>query len=224
VRLRVATYNVRSFRSGVDSVARAFEPLEADIAMLQECGSKRVLRRFARAVNMTFSSSHRPFNRVRNAVLYRSEWRPARVDVRDFSREGRTLRRGLVAVRLRRRGAGLTAVSAHLGLAPGERGRHARELTDHLAGVNGPLVLGADLNEGPDGPAAGWISERLFDLATAGGEGSDETFPAPAPTARIDYLFATAEVKVAAAWVPSGRDMSGASDHLPVVAEVEIEG
>jgi len=219
----VATYNVRSFRSGVESVARAFEPLEADVALLQECGSKRALRRFARAVEMGFVSSHRPFNRVRNAVLYRPGWHPANVDVRDFSRAGRTLRRGLVSVRLRRPGAGLTAVSAHLGLAPGERERHARELTDRLAGVNGGLVLGADLNEGPDGPAARWISKRLHDLATRHAEEAG-TFPAPSPTARIDFLFATAEVKVATAWVPSGREISSASDHRPVVADVEIEG
>ena len=43
-------------------------------------------------------------------------------------------------------------------LSDPERRRHARELTDGLAAAGAPVVLGVDLNEGPDGPAARWVS------------------------------------------------------------------
>ena len=113
--VRVATYNVQSLRAGVEAVAGAVAPAHPDLLLVQECGSKPRLGRFARVVGMEFASSHRPFNRVRNAVAYRPAWRVAGLDVRDLSREGRTLRRGLIAVTLRRGTARLTAVSAHLG-------------------------------------------------------------------------------------------------------------
>jgi endonuclease/exonuclease/phosphatase family metal-dependent hydrolase len=223
VRLRVAAYNVRSFRSGTDLVARAIRPLAPDLAMLQECGSRRSLRRFARALEMEFASSHRPFNRVRNAVLWRPEWGLAGVDVRDLTRASRTLRRGFVAVRLRRMGVRMVAASAHLGLAPAERRGHAQELTDYLAGAEGNVIVGADLNESPDGPAARWVSERLFDLFTRSGRGHGATFPAHAPTARIDFLFAGDGVTSAATWVAASPMLVQASDHLPVLADVEVE-
>jgi endonuclease/exonuclease/phosphatase family metal-dependent hydrolase len=223
VRVRLAAYNVRSLRSGSESVARAIEPEAPDVALLQECGSTRALGRLARRLGMEFASSHRLFSRVRNAVLFRPHWRLVATDVRDLSRQGRTLRRGFIAVHLRREGYRLTAVSAHLGLSPAERQRHARELTDHLAGVQGSLVLGADLNEGPEGPAARWMAERLYDLFAQSGEGAGETFPAPRPIARIDFLFGGDGVRAAAAWVPASPVLSRASDHRPVVADVDIE-
>jgi endonuclease/exonuclease/phosphatase family metal-dependent hydrolase len=223
VRLRVAAYNVRSFRSGSDEVAGALEPEAPDVVLIQECGSRRAIRRFAASLGMEFASSHRLFNRVRNAVLYRPEWHLAGVDVRDLSRQGRTLRRGLIAVHLRTMGVRLTAVSLHLGLAPGERERHARELTDLLAGIPGRIVVGADLNEGPGEPAARWISERLYDLFLQAGVGAGETFPASAPAARIDFVFGGEGVKAIEAWVPSTPAVAAASDHRPVVAEVDVQ-
>jgi endonuclease/exonuclease/phosphatase family metal-dependent hydrolase len=116
----------------------------------------------------------------------------------------------------------LAAVSAHLGLVPSEREHHARDLTDTLGGVDGPLILGLDLNEGPDSPAARWIGERLFDAAIEAAEGSRRTFPARGPAVRIDYLFVNQLVSVARCWVPATPAAAEASDHRPVMAEVEI--
>jgi len=115
----------------------------------------------------------------------------------------------------------LTAVSAHLGLGRREREQHARELTDYLAGIDGPVVLGMDLNEGPEGAAARWISERLFDTFDQVGEGDGASFPAPSPTARIDYVYVTGHFAMVGAWVPGGAVAATASDHRPVVAELE---
>jgi endonuclease/exonuclease/phosphatase family metal-dependent hydrolase len=222
-KVRAVSYNVRSFRGGVDDVAEVLATEAPDLVLIQECGPKPRLSRLAELLDMEFVSSHRLFNRVRNGVLVRAPLRTGDVGVHELSREGRTIRRGFVAVALRAPGVRFTAVSAHLGLGDRERQRHARELTDHLAGVEGPLVLGMDLNEVPTGPSAKWISERFYDAFGEAGEGSGATLPSGSPTARIDYVFASDGVHIGGAWVPGGALVAGASDHRPVVADLEIE-
>lgn len=222
VRLVVATYNVQSFRAGVERAVQALGPDRPDLVMLQECGPRRTLRRFAEALGMEAVSSHRPFMGVRNAVLYRAPWRLGGWRFHALAREGRTHRRGFVVASLRARGVPLTAISAHLGLVPVEREHHARDLTDHLSGVDGPLILGVDLNEGPDAPSARWIGERLFDASIQAAEGSRRTFPARAPVVRIDYLFVNHLVTVSRCCIPASQAAAEASDHRPVMSEVEI--
>jgi endonuclease/exonuclease/phosphatase family metal-dependent hydrolase len=204
------------------AVADVIATEEPDLVLLQESRSRRRARRLARRLGMGWVSSHRIFNRVRNAVLYSPDWRLVSVRMQDFPKLGRTYRRGFIAAELRRLGAPLTAVSTHLGLAPRERVQHARLLTDYLAGVRGPLVVGVDVNEGPDGAAAKWISERLFDAFATAGDGDGLTFPAKAPSARIDYVFARDVTQVTGSWVSAAPHVSRASDHLPVVADLDV--
>jgi endonuclease/exonuclease/phosphatase family metal-dependent hydrolase len=173
-------------------------------------------------MEMDAVSTHRLFTRVQNAVLFRSPWRLSGVEMHDLPSEGRTHPRGFIVASLRARGAPLTVVSAHLGLVPGERESHARQLTDHVTGINSPLILGVDLNEGPDGPAARWVADRLFDAGAHAGVGPRETFPARGPTARIDYVFVNEPVSVRRCWVPSTQAAAEASDHRPVFAEVDV--
>jgi endonuclease/exonuclease/phosphatase family metal-dependent hydrolase len=213
MRLVAATYNVQSFRAGVE---RAVEVL------IQESGPRRALRRFAGAMEMDFVSSHRLFTRVQNAVLFRAPWRVFGVEVQDLPPQGRTHPRGFVVARLRAHGTRLTAVAAHLGLIPVERFHHARLVADHLAGVDGALILGVDVNEGPEGPTARWLSERLFDAGAQPGGDAGPTFPAWGPTVRIDYLFVNQLAPISRAWVPSVAAAMEASDHRPVLAEVDL--
>ena len=220
--MRVGVHNVHGLRAGVDRVAPALASLDADILLLQECGSARRLRRLADALGMGAASSHRPFGRVRNAVLFGPSWRLVGTEPFGLSRVARSTPRGALAASLRRTGLVVVAVAAHLGLSPAERVRHARELTDAYAGSHAPLLLGADLNEGPDGPAFRWIAERLFDAFAVAGEGPGDTFPADAPRARIDALFVSDRVRVIGARVGSAPGLSGASDHLPVVVDLEL--
>jgi endonuclease/exonuclease/phosphatase family metal-dependent hydrolase len=224
VQMRAVTYNVQSFRGGVEAAAGILAVEQPDLVLLQECGPMRGVRSLARSLEMDAESSHRRFSRVRNAVLSRPPWRVVGVEVGDLKREGKTLPRGFLAVRLRRLEMTLTAVSAHLGLSPHERETHARELTDWLAGQEGPVVLGADLNEGPESPAATWLAGRVFDAFGHAGRGPGETFPARVPTARIDYLFVSEDIRPLRAWVSAAPDVVTASDHRPVIAELELEG
>lgn len=229
MRLRVVSYNVHSFRAGWRDVAAALRALEPDLVLLQECGSRRTLLRVAALLGAGAASTAPrfpwfvPFGGIRNAVLYPATWRALQVESSELSRERRSRPRGLVAVRLRHEGVHLTPISAHLGLAATERARHARELTDALASWHGNLVLGVDLNEESGAPAGRWVAERLYDAFAIAGDGPGATFPARAPTARIDFIFVGEGVTVERCWVPSDPEFARVSDHRPVAADVEVE-
>jgi endonuclease/exonuclease/phosphatase family metal-dependent hydrolase len=222
MRAVAATYNVQSFRAGVDRAVEVLAPERPDVVLIQESGPRRTLTRFARAMEMDLASSHRLFSRVQNAVLFRAPWRLSKAEVHDLEPQGRTHPRGFIVAHLRAHGTRLTAVSAHLGLVPLERFHHARVVADHLAGVDGALILGVDVNEGPQGPTARWMSERLFDAGVQPGGDPGPTFPAWDPTVRIDFVFVNQEAPVIRCWVSSGQAAAKASDHRPVLAEVDL--
>jgi endonuclease/exonuclease/phosphatase family metal-dependent hydrolase len=222
VRIRVITYNVRSFRAGVTLPLEAIaaEGESADVVALQEYGPPHRLRAFARALGMDWASSYAPFNRLRNAVLFRSPWRLVQADPHRLTKTPGQHRRGFVAARLEVPGTELTAVSVHLGLSVRERPRHAGELLALLGDGRGPLVLAGDFNEGPDGPAM----RSLAGAFTACGEsaaGGEPTFPAAEPVRRIDDVLVRA-ARILSCRVADSDAARRASDHRPVIAELEL--
>ena len=226
-RLRVLVYNVHGFRSGVRRVTGAVSDQAPDVALLNETGGRLQLWWFARKMGMKVAAHGlRMFGGVANAVLLRPPWRAVHAQVVRFSPTGRLRRRGAVVARVRRAGVPITVVCVHLGLSDEERLRHAREVTDVLAGTPPPVVLGGDLNEDPTGGAAGWIADRLWDawVRTAAGETetSGQTFPAREPRARIDFVFVSDRVRVERCWVAASPGAAEASDHLPVLADVVV--
>jgi endonuclease/exonuclease/phosphatase family metal-dependent hydrolase len=220
-RLRAAAYNVHGFRAGTRRVAAALQEEGPDLLFLNETGYLGwALARFARRMGMSVASGLHGLRRIPNAVLVRPPWRIVDVDVLRFPRPHRTVRRGAVVATLGRPGARLSAASVYLGLSAEERRRDARILTDALAGRE-PVLLGGDLNEERDGDAAAWIAERYWDAFERAGDGDGFTFPASAPRARIDFLFASDGIRIERVWV--GGAARTASDHLPIVADLEIE-
>lgn len=223
--MRVVVYNVRGFRAGVQRVAEVVRHFEPDLVLLNESGSRRALRRFGKAMGMEAAGDPAsPFRRrVKNAVLVRPPWRVVSHRLHRFERSERFYPRGALIAQVGRAGQRLWAAAVHLGLSPGERQRHARELTDIVVGLREPVLVGGDLNETPELRAATWIGERLWDAWLLGGDVAGETFPSEDPTARIDYLFVSAGIRVERVIVPGGVDARSASDHRPVVAELSIE-
>jgi endonuclease/exonuclease/phosphatase family metal-dependent hydrolase len=225
VRLTVMTYNVRAFRDGADRVAEVVARSTPDILLLQESGPRRALRRFAADVGMEAAGD--PWSplrrRVKDAVLARPPWRIVEHHQHRFAGSARFYPRGALVAQVGRAGRRVWAISIHLGLAPVERNAHVHELTDLCAGLaGGRIVIGGDLNATADERAVRWVSDRYWDAwATVSSGDGGWTFPAREPTARIDFLFAAAGLRVASARVPERAE--DASDHLPVVAELEVE-
>jgi endonuclease/exonuclease/phosphatase family metal-dependent hydrolase len=222
-RLRLLTYNVHGLRAGARKVAQAIADEWPDVILMNECGwLGRRLRRFAEILEMEATSGIRLFRPVTNAVLVRPPWRILQRRNMGLIRTNRLQRRGVVTARVAHGGFRFTAASVHLGLSDAERVRHASQLTDFLAGLPGPHVLGGDLNEGPEGPAATWMSGRLWDAFAVAGDGSGETFPSKSPRGRIDYLFVSNGITVERVWVGKAANHLEASDHLPLFADVTV--
>lgn len=223
--MRVTTFNVRGFRDGRDRVVGVVREIEPDLLLLQETGSRRALRRFAIETGMcAVRDPWSPLRRrVKNAVLVRDPWRPAPGRSVRFTRARRWYPRGALVTRVDRDGhAPVWALSTHLGLGGDERGRQADALLGLVASLGGgPVVVGGDLNATPEERVPARIRAALSDAWVDAGEGDGATFPAPAPHARIDYVFVSAALQVRAAYVGT-PDSGDASDHLPVTAEVVL--
>lgn len=126
-------------------------------------------------------------------------------------------RRGVLVAEIGEGGDGpepdLTVLVTHLPLRREVRLAQAGEILALLPDAAPALVIG-DFNERPDGAAM-----RRF---RAGGlenlSGVEPTFPSTRPLGKIDYVLGAGHVKGVGARVVA----STASDHLPVVVDVEV--
>jgi endonuclease/exonuclease/phosphatase family metal-dependent hydrolase len=223
--VRVVTYNVRGFRDGRAHVATVVRGLAPDVLLLQETGSRRDLRRFARDVDMRAARDPwSPFRRrVKNAVLVRDPWRFASIELVRFPAGLPWYPRGALVARATTGRDTIRAVSTHFGLGGPERAAQAGSLLEVAAASDGAaVVVGGDLNATPDARAVRRIAEVLRDAWPDAGHGEGPTFPAVAPAARIDYVFVGDGVRVMHARVAIGA--SNASDHLPVAVDLHLTG
>jgi endonuclease/exonuclease/phosphatase family metal-dependent hydrolase len=81
-------------------------------------------------------------------------------------------------------------------------------------------VLAGDLNELPDKPAWRAIAAEFTD---AGAADDTPTFSTRIPRRRIDGVFVRGPGRVTSYRVVDDVDVVAASDHRPVVADVELE-
>jgi endonuclease/exonuclease/phosphatase family metal-dependent hydrolase len=142
-----------------------------------------------------------------------------------FSPDRHLHRRGAVAARLALGGHEFAVAGTHLDLIEAPRLRHLDELDEQLRAVlpaGAPLVVGGDLNAVP-GSATWQRMERFgLDAFAAVGGGDGFTYSARAPVRRIDGLFCDRRLSVLGARVLDSPDARLASDHLPLLVEVEL--
>ena len=225
MQIRVVVYNVHGFRDGVDHAARLIGHHEPDLLLLNETGSRRALRTLSERLGTECARDPRsPFRRrIKNAVLVRPPWRLIEHRLHRFTDVRNTLNpRGALVARVGRAGRRVWALSIHLGLHPLERLHAAEEVADVARGLDGPVLIGGDCNEPPDGRAISFLGDRFWDAWLLGGQAAGETFPSRDPSARIDYLFVSEHVRVEEALVPTSELARAASDHLPLVAELTL--
>jgi endonuclease/exonuclease/phosphatase family metal-dependent hydrolase len=134
--------------------------------------------------------------------------------------------RGLLEALIKVRGTRVRVYNTHLqhNSPTPESGQAQRQLqvaailAETSESVGLPHTLVGDLNARPDSPEMQPLLDRFEDAWTLAGEGDGFTISSTNPTARIDYVLVSPEIDVERASVPS----SLASDHLPVVAELEL--
>jgi endonuclease/exonuclease/phosphatase family metal-dependent hydrolase len=131
-------------------------------------------------------------------------------------------RRGFIRAEISVHGSVLNFVTTHLDYQ-NEDGRlfEAQQLLNALKDVKGPLIVVGDFNEIPSGRAYQLMRYQFGD-SWIESRGTDEGFsyPTDKPSKRIDYIFfrSAERVRTRRSWIVNTE----ASDHVPVVAELEV--
>ena len=128
----------------------------------------------------------------------------------------------MIRVEVNINGRTINFVTTHLDYQY-EDGRvyETEQLLKALAGIKGPLIVVGDFNDVPAGDAYKLMSGQFHDAwieSRANGEGL--SYPSDKPAKRIDYIFYRTNdpVRARRSWTVATL----ASDHVPVVAELEI--
>lgn len=128
---------------------------------------------------------------------------------------------GFADVTLAVAGRTLRLLNVQLDYRPDPRVREL-QVVDILQATPAPLqytLLVGDFNAEPNAPELAPLYVRWTDSWTEHGQGAGLTYPADKPAKRIDGILVSAGLKVKQIFV--GESL--ASDHRPVVADIELE-
>lgn len=226
-RISVATYNVHRWSGvngrGTPDASRAgyvISELGVDVIALQE-----VLRPFegedpleaiadGLGLHVAFAATrmHRR-GELGNAIL--SRWPMAGVNVLDLS-FSRMEKRLAVTAQFAFEGGVLDLVATHLALGDRTRHRQVRSLLDHPHFQGGPTLLVGDMNAWRRCKATRVLERELhhnFDWPSS--------FPATRPVLSLDRIYSRG-AKILEIDTHSSPAARKASDHLPVIAHVEL--
>ncbi len=243
-RLRLMTYNVRSCTAAgcggaVDRVAAAIEAAEPDVVALQEveAGAARSGARDQTqelAARLGWQAHFQPAMRGEgggafgNALLSRLPLRLVASGLLPqllvgIVREPRGISWHAVEVD----GQELQVLVTHLGLTRRERMAQIEALLGPSwmgdPRCTGPRLLCGDLNCRPGSPEHRRLEEVLVDAALVSPPAAGSaTFPALRPLVRLDHVLVSPDLRVHRTQVPRSRELRRASDHLPLLVDLEL--
>jgi endonuclease/exonuclease/phosphatase family metal-dependent hydrolase len=234
--LRVMTYNIHvgvgmDKKLDLQRIADVINRERPDLVGLQEVdrGVRRTegkdeIAELATLTRMHFAfAPNLDYQGGKYGVAILSRWPIKDTVHRLFQNKREAERRGMLKVEVDAGGRKVNFVTTHLDYQF-EDGRlfETEQLLKFLEGVKGPLIVVADLNDIPEGSAYK-LMRTLFDDAwvTSRTKGDGFSYPADKPVKRIDHIFyRTGDgVRAKKAWVVE----TPASDHIPVVATIEIK-
>ena len=231
--LRIATYNVhacvgRDGRYDPDRIASVIGELNADVVALQEFTYPAsvaietrepvvltTLNRYTCALGPTRNRAGRTATECfGNALLTRHPIVEVhRIDLSIERREAR----GALAATIDVGGTALHVLGTHLGLRIHERRFQVRQIVEYLESVRNTLVVVlGDFNDWLPGRSAAHVLDRRL-----GRPPRPPTFPVAWPIVALDRVWVhprRALRRVSVHATPAARV---ASDHLPVVAEID---
>lgn len=239
--VRVATYNIHKGVQGlgpvrrleIHNLAHAVEQFDADIVCLQEVRShhRKFERYFTRWPELDqagylspegYEAVYRTNAITRhgehgNALL--SRWPVLGVGHADVS-DHRFEQRGLLHAQVLVDGTDVHVVVVHLGLIHASRERQVQRLGQFISREvpsSAPLIVAGDFND--------WSAQLIkpmaaLDLRTFEGIRLP-TYPARLPLLHLDRVFVRG-LRPVSAHVPHGAAWRRMSDHLPLIADLEL--
>src|SRR2546421_8537440 len=233
--LRVMTYNIHvgigmDKKTDLKRIAGVINQEHPDLVGLQEVdrGVERTQRvdeiaEIAKLTRMEYAFAYNlHYQGGQYGVAILSRFPIMTIDHRRYGNTREKERRGMIRVEVAVNGKTINFVTTHLDYQY-EDGRvfEAEQLLKALEEVKGPLIVVGDFNDLPVAAAYQLMNTEFRDAWTdshANGEGL--SYPADKAVKRIDYIFyrTSDPVRARKAWTVNTL----ASDHLPVVADLEI--
>ncbi|WP_237065119.1 endonuclease/exonuclease/phosphatase family protein [Microbulbifer guangxiensis] len=248
--IRVMTYNVHSCR-GVDGryaperIARVIARYQPDVVALQELdvsrprsGSVDQAQQIAHFLEMEFHfhpAIHLEEERYGDAILSRLPMHLVKRDILPGPPEGSGNRflptvdepRGALWVEIELNGAKVQLLNTHLGLQKAERLAQVEALLgpEWLGhpDCRGAKILVGDFNALPNSAEHRLLCTQLRDAQLHSPRYKPQgTYFSRMPKARIDYVFVDRHLRVKKIQVPSTELTRLASDHLPLITDIEL--
>jgi endonuclease/exonuclease/phosphatase family metal-dependent hydrolase len=233
--MRVVSWNIHGCvgtdrRFDPDRTAGALKRLAPDVALLQEVGDARGVHppidqasaladALGMAVTLGITLDRSPFG-YGNVTLTRLDTVAA--ETYDLSVRGREPRLCLCVALT----GGLFTANVHFGLRRRERLAQLGILLDELgpfhADVLPSVLLAGDFNDWPPGAVTRTLNSTFTDAALATSSRPPKTFPSRRPLLRLDRIYVGSALAVHRCAVDASPTARTASDHLPVIAEVEL--
>lgn len=161
-----------------------------------------------------------PVRKPTRFPLYKPDYRQSHPEYPDYFSEQRVLLYAPVQIRRHT----IHVFVTHLGLTPDQRERQIAQIVEITKRHPGPIILMGDFNAEPSETAMRLLGDRFQDALEAVGTTAEDrkSFPAGlGPRTAIDYIFVSKHFEVVSAKVV--RDVSVASDHNPVIAELRLK-
>lgn len=241
--LRILTYNVHSCRCmdgklSPHRIARVIAQYQPDIVALQEldAGQSRTqyidqAHAIAQHLEMEFHfhpAIHVEEERYGNAILTHLPLKLIKAgNLPLITNKPLFEPRGAIWVSVAVNGVDVQIINTHFGFRPMEHLTQVSALLgrDWLGSANlqQPIILCGDFNFFPNSPAYKCIVEHMHDMQLKlDGHRPLNTFSGRFPSARIDHIFANAMVEVLNIRVPRTHLTRSASDHLPLIADLQL--
>ena len=232
--IRVMTYNIHvgvgmDKKLDLQRIADVINAAHPDLVGLQEVdrGVKRTegkdeIAELASMTRMEYAfAPNLDFQGGKYGVAILSRFPIKNIEHRMFENKREAERRGMLRVEVEVNGKRLNFITTHLDYQFAD-GRlfEAEQMLKFIGDVKGPMIVVADLNDEPAGSAY-QLMRTKFDDAWSGCCGEGFSYPADKPVKRIDHIFyrSGAGTRAKKSWVIETL----ASDHIPVMAELEIK-
>jgi endonuclease/exonuclease/phosphatase family metal-dependent hydrolase len=234
-RLRVMSYNIHvgvglDKKLDLQRIADVISAEHPDLVGLQEVdrGVKRTegkdeIAELAKLTSMNYAFAHNlDYQGGQYGVAILSRFPIQQIDHRKYENRRETERRGMIRGQVQVAGRLINFVTTHLDYQY-EDGRlfETEQMLKFLEGVTEPLIVVGDFNDEPQGEAYKLMLTKFSDSwVSAKAKGPGLSYPADKPAKRIDYVFTrqSDRIRTKKAWLVS----TPASDHLPLVADVEL--
>lgn len=223
VGVRVVSYNVHGLKDDPAALAATVRALAPDIVVAQEAPRRFRWRtrnaQLAHSWGMVHAAGGLPS--LGNSIFTTYRVRVTESWCMEYPlTPGRHLR-GAVFARCVLGRTPFVVVGTHLATDAAERPAQAQLVKKALVDLDAPVIFAADLNETPGGGAWRTIADGLTD---AGAADDRPTFPAGGPSRRIDALLVDPRIAVTGFRVADADPAVLASDHFPIVADLELPG